>query len=63
MCKEEFYQQFSVLAVELWEQRANTYVLLRVLKGVREKASDRLNTVALFSRKRRKKKQERGRIV
>ena len=28
MSKEEVYQKFPVLAVELWEQRANTNVLL-----------------------------------
>ena len=28
LCKEEFYLHFPVLAVELWEQSANTNVLL-----------------------------------
>ena len=44
----------------MWEQRANTNVLLIVLQYGREKAADRLHTVALLSRKRRKKKQESG---
>ena len=47
----------------MWEQRRNTYVLLSVLQGGREKAPDRLHTVALLGRKRRKKKQESGRMV
>ena len=51
------------MAAELWEQRANTYVLLSVLQGDREKAPDRLHTVALLSRKRRKKKQKSSRRV
>ena len=61
MRKEEVYQQFPVLALELWEQRANSNVLLRVQEDVWEKAADRLHSVALLSVKRRKKKQETGR--
>ena len=51
------------MAAELWEQRANSNVLLSVLQDGREKARDRLHTVALLSRKRRKKKQKIGRRV
>ena len=51
------------MCVELWELRANTNVLLSVLQDGREKAPDRLHTVALLGRKRRKKKQESGRMV
>ena len=45
------------------EQRANTCVLPTVLQDSREKAPDRLHTVAILGRKRRKKKQETGRMV
>ena len=61
MCKE-VQLQFAVVAFELWEQRANTNILLSVLQDGREKARDRLHTVALLSRKSRKK-QESGRMV
>ena len=44
----------------MWEQRLNTNVLLRVLQDGWERAADRLHTVELLSRKRRKKKQESG---
>ena len=63
MCKEEVLQQFPVLAVEVWEQRANTNVLLSVLQDGLQKAPDRLHTVALLIIKRRKKKQKSLRIV
>ena len=63
MFKEEVYQQFLVLAFELWEQRANTYVLLSVQQDGWEKAPENLHTVALLCRKRRNKKQECGRMV
>ena len=51
------------MAVELWEQRANSYVLLSVLQDGREKAQDRVHRVALLSRKRIKKKQKSSRRV
>ena len=51
------------MAIGLWEQRANAGFVLIVLQDGREKASDRLQRVALLSRKRRKKKQESGRMV
>ena len=47
----------------MWEQNANTGVLHSVLQDGREKAPHRLHTVALLGRKRRKKKQESGRMV
>ena len=47
----------------MWEQRANTGVLHSVLQDGWEKAPDRLHTVALLVWKRRKKKQESGRMV
>ena len=47
----------------MWEQRANTGFLHSVLQDAREKAPDRLHTVALLGRKRKKKKQESGRMV
>ena len=49
--------------MELWEQRANTNVLISVLQSGREKAPDRLHKVALLIRKRRKKKQKSSRRV
>ena len=63
LCKEEVQKQFPVLAVELWEERVNTHVLLSVLGDGREKARDSLHTVALLSRKRRKKKEKSSRRV
>ena len=45
------------------EQMPNIGVLLSVLQDGRVKARDRLHTVALLGRKRRKKKQESGRMV
>ena len=53
----------SYPAAELWEQRANANVLLTVLQDGWEKTPDRLHTVALLSRKRRKKKQKSSRRV
>ena len=47
----------------MFELRVNTGVLHSVLQDAREKAPDRLHTVALLGRKRRKKKQESGRMV
>ena len=47
----------------MWEQRANTCALQSVLQDGRENAPDRLHTVAILVRKRRKKKQETGRMV
>ena len=41
----------------------NTHVLLSVLEDGREKAPDCLHTVALLSRKRRKKKLKSSRMV
>ena len=49
--------------MELWEQRANTNVLLSVLQDGCEKAPDRFHTVALLTRKRRKKKKKCSRRV
>ena len=63
MCKEEVLLHFRVLAAELWEQRANSNVLLSVLPDGWEKAPDRVQTVALLSRKRRKKKLKSVRMV
>ena len=42
------------MAVELWDQRANTNVLLSVLHEDREKSLESLHKVALLGRKRRK---------
>ena len=44
-------------------QRPNTNVLLSVLQEGRSKGVDRRKTVALLGRKRRKEKQESGRMV
>ena len=44
-------------------QRANANVLLCEVQDGRENAADRLHTVALLSRKRRKKKQKNVRMV
>ena len=58
MCKEEVYQQFPVLAVELREQRANTYVLLSVLHNGPEKAPDRLHTCTFKQEKKEEEAKE-----
>ena len=54
MCKEEVQQRFTVLDAELWEQRANTDVLLRALgEGTRELAHS-------CTSKQEKKEEEAG---
>ena len=63
MLNDEVLQQFPVLPAELWEQRANSFVQLRVLQDGREKAPDRLQTVALLRRKSQKKKKKSGSMV
>ena len=62
LLNDEVLQQFPVLAAELWEQRANSFVQLRVLQDGLKKAPDRLQTVALLRRKS-KKTQKRSRRV